>query len=103
MNDIAVTKRSDGVFDVTVDSGSGATRHEVTIPREMIDSFAGPVDETRFVRESFVFLLEREPARSILRRFSLDVISKYFPEYRDEMAKRRATFEVEGRPNVDDG
>jgi hypothetical protein len=39
------------------------------------------------VRASFRFLLDREPATSILARFSLDVISRYFPEYRREIGK----------------
>jgi hypothetical protein len=38
------------------------------------------VDLERVVRESFRFLLEREPASSILPKFSLDVIPTYFPE-----------------------
>ena len=33
------------------------------------------------VRRSFEFLLEREPKESILSRFDLTVISRYFPEY----------------------
>lgn len=33
------------------------------------------------VMRSFKFLLEREPPQSILRRFSLPDIERYFPEY----------------------
>lgn len=33
------------------------------------------------VRRSFEFLLEREPAGSILASFELSVIARYFPEY----------------------
>jgi hypothetical protein len=40
------------------------------------------------VRTSFEFLLEREPASSILRKFSLDVISRYFPDYPAEIHAR---------------
>jgi hypothetical protein len=40
------------------------------------------------VRESFVFLLQREPPSSIMGKFSLDVIARYFPEYYDEMRRR---------------
>jgi hypothetical protein len=36
-------------------------------------------DHERVVLESFRFLLEREPATSILRQFSLSDISRYFP------------------------
>ena len=45
-------------------------------------------DLERVVRESFEFLLEREPASSIMREFSLDVIPTYFPEYTEELPKR---------------
>ena len=40
------------------------------------------------VRRSFEFLLEREPASSILSRLSLDDISRYPPEYERELARR---------------
>jgi hypothetical protein len=33
-------------------------------------------------------LLEREPKESILNRFDLSVISRYFPEYEREIKKR---------------
>jgi hypothetical protein len=32
----------------------------------------------------FQFLLEREPKESILRRFDVTVISRYFPEFERE-------------------
>ena len=41
------------------------------------------------VRRSFVFLLAREPKTSILRRFELLVIARYFPEYERRSAARR--------------
>ena len=41
----------------------------------------GHIAPEELVRVSFEFLLEREPATSILREFSLDVISQYFPSY----------------------
>jgi hypothetical protein len=42
------------------------------------------------VRTSFEFLLERESVCSIMSEFSLDVISRYFPEYEDELPRRLA-------------
>ncbi|MGH3328093.1 MAG: hypothetical protein ACRDPT_09930 [Streptomycetales bacterium] len=69
--------------------GRGATRHTVTVPGALIDELGGGrLDEADLVRESFVFLLEREPASAILAAFSLDVISRYFPEYVSEMRAR---------------
>jgi hypothetical protein len=48
----------------------------------------GQVEAEEVVRESFEFLLEREPAASILPEFSLDQIGRYFPEYFQELPKR---------------
>ncbi|MCJ7709967.1 MAG: hypothetical protein MUQ32_03970 [Chloroflexi bacterium] len=41
-----------------------------------------PVD---LVRRSFAFLLAREPKESILRRFDLLLIGRYFPEFEREI------------------
>ncbi len=67
-------------YEVTID---GASRHVVTVPERLAGG-----DEERVVRASFEFLLEREPASSILPEFSLDVIGRYFPEYEDELPRR---------------
>lgn len=40
------------------------------------------------VRESFGYLLAREPASSILPDFDLSTISRYFPGYLDEIRAR---------------
>jgi hypothetical protein len=48
----------------------------------------GEVDAEAVVRESFAFLLEREPSTSILPDFSLDEIGRFFPEYFQELPKR---------------
>jgi hypothetical protein len=40
------------------------------------------------VKESFHFLLEREPKESILRSFDLTVIGRYFPAYERQIARR---------------
>ena len=80
MAEIAIEKLSGRDFDVTID---GTSRHRVTVPARFGDD-----DLERVVRTSFQFLLEREPASSILREFSLDVIARYFPEYEDELPRR---------------
>jgi hypothetical protein len=48
----------------------------------------GQVGGEDVVRESFRFLLEREPSTSILPEFSLDEIGRYFPDYFQELPKR---------------
>jgi len=66
---------------VEVDAGSERTRHSVRVSRADLDRWGGggPVEE--LVRRSFEFLLEREPAGSILREFELAAIQRYFPEF----------------------
>ena len=46
------------------------------------------MDDETLVKESFEFLLEREPQTSILAEFPLTTISQYFPEYLDELRRR---------------
>jgi hypothetical protein len=59
------------------------------VPESLIKELELPEDDLeRVVRESFDFLLEREPASSIMSEFSLDVISRYFPEYPQELRQR---------------
>ena len=43
--------------------------------------------KTELITKSFEFLLERESNQSILKKFNLEVISQYFPEYFDEIKK----------------
>ena len=81
-------RQPDGSFTVTVTvgTGRGATRHVVEVPQGLPAALGCQhVEEEELVRASFGFLLEREPATSILRRFSLSQISDYFPEYADEI------------------
>lgn len=47
----------------------------------------GAVTPERLIEASFHFLLEREPAGSIMPEFDLPLIGKYFPEYEAELQK----------------
>ena len=68
-------------FEVTVDAGS-TTTHVVSVSTDYAAGLTGGKTSTdALVRRSFEFLLEREPNTSILRRFDLPVIARYFPEY----------------------
>lgn len=87
MADISVTPRGPREFEVRV--GDAGTDHRVTVPEGLIEELNLPEDDLEsVVRESFAFLLEREPASSILPEFSLDVIPTYFPEFKEELPKR---------------
>jgi hypothetical protein len=88
MAEIRVIPGEDG-FDVDVTDGGAATSYRVTIPQGYLDELGvTDVAPEAAVRESFAFLLEREPPTSILPEFSLDVIARYFPEYVRELPRR---------------
>jgi hypothetical protein len=78
------------VFRVEVREGQReTTTHQVTVPERLGQRLELRDDDLeRVVRESFRFLLEREPATSILAQFSLSDISRYFPEYPRELERR---------------
>lgn len=84
MISIETTTRADDSYQVTVSEGSSSSSHVVTVSPQLVDSLAGG-DAQRLVEASFRFLLDREPKESILARFDLEVISRYFPEYRDRI------------------
>jgi bifunctional DNA-binding transcriptional regulator/antitoxin component of YhaV-PrlF toxin-antitoxin module len=89
---IKVREAGEHAFTVRLSEGTPPTDHKVIVPAELRDQLGiaddDPGEEQRLVRESFAFLLEREPATSILADFSLDVIRRYFPAYDDEIARR---------------
>jgi hypothetical protein len=88
MVDIVIRPLGEREFDVELNDAGRRTSHRVTVPEPLIAEFGLQDDVERLVRESFRFLLEHESASSILSRFSLTDISRYFPEYREELAQR---------------
>jgi hypothetical protein len=86
MAQITVTRQSDGTFHVQTPAG---TSHDVSVPAGFAASLGcGHVAPEELVRASFEFLLEHEPASSILRSFSLDVINQYFTSYPADIRTR---------------
>lgn len=90
MDDIFIKSIGPRRFHVQVREGDGtATHYHVTVPENLMAELRlSEKDLDKVVRESFVFLLEREPASSIMRDFSLDVISNYFPQYKETLLGR---------------
>lgn len=87
--EVAVSPQGQGRFRVEVRGPGASTSHTVDVPEGLAAKLGwGQAPEAELVRESFAFLLEREPPTSILGSFSLDVISRYFPEYPTEMRRR---------------
>jgi hypothetical protein len=71
---------------VTVGNDPAATHHEVTVSRDLLAMLRpGLAEPDALVRDSFAFLLEREPRESILGAFDLPLIERYFPGWRAEM------------------
>jgi hypothetical protein len=84
---ITVTRKEGDTFRVEIREGASSTSHDVVCTEEQRRRFGGDATAERLVEASFRFLLEREPKESILRRFELPVIARYFPEYPREIGK----------------
>ncbi len=71
---------------VTVGGPAAPTTHVVNVSNADLARLApGAPDPDNLVRRSFAFLLAREHKESILGRFDLMVIARYFPEYEREI------------------
>lgn len=74
-------------YHVTVMAAS-TTEHEVTVDPSYAEKLCGStISTTDLIKKSFEFLLQRESNNSILRRFNLQLIKQYFPEYEREIIK----------------
>ncbi|MGH7558528.1 MAG: hypothetical protein ACREMD_12275 [Gemmatimonadota bacterium] len=88
MVEVRVIALEDDVYRVRVRDSDGSSEHRVTATADQVERFgAGATPET-LIEESFRFLLEREPKESILGRFELPVIARYFPDYPEEIRRR---------------
>jgi hypothetical protein len=81
MATITVTHEGGPSYYVVVDEGGSTTRHQVTVRPSDVERYAPGSTPAALVEASFEFLLEREPKESILRRFEITVIERYFREY----------------------
>lgn len=85
---IDITKQDAETFQVTV-RAKATTVHTVTLRDEDYRRLAGgKATRETLIEKSFEFLLERESNTSILSRFDLPVIARYFPEYENTIVKR---------------
>ena len=86
---IEIQKVAEGEFEVRIVEGTSATTHRVTLKLTDHERLAGGKgDPAELIRRSFEFLLEHESKESILPRFDLTVISRYFPSYEREIRRR---------------
>ena len=79
---INIKELSPNAFDVTIYSNT-ETNHQVTISDDFIAEYQiKNLTKKEIIEQSFLFLLERESNTSILRKFDIEVIANYFPEYK---------------------
>ncbi len=75
-------------FEIIVRLENGETRHHVTMARDTCERLTmGTRTPELCIKAAFQFLLDREPQESILRRFDITVISRYFPEFERELPR----------------
>lgn len=83
---IKVKKKNGHKFIVTVEERESRTQHTVSLDDEYYQKLTGGrMTKEELIRDSFEFLLEREPKESILSKFNLKVISQYFPEFEQKI------------------
>lgn len=86
---IEIEKFDASHFRVRVIEDGSESSHQVTLhPKDCARLAGGAAEPEELIRKSFQFLLKREPKESILARFDLSVIPRYFPEY-EQVIKRR--------------
>lgn len=79
---IKIKELSPNAFDVTIYSNT-ETNHQVTISDNFVTEYQiKHLTKKEIIEQSFIFLLERESNNSILRKFDIEVIANYFPEYK---------------------
>ena len=74
-------------FKVVVREGQGETRHAVMLAAADFSRLGKGAKPEHLIEAAFAFLLEREPKESILSRFDLSVIARYFPEFERELPR----------------
>ena len=79
---INIKELTPNAFDVTIYSNT-ETNHQVTISDNFVTEYQiKHLTKKEIIEQSFIFLLERESNKSILRKFDIEVIANYFPEYK---------------------
>lgn len=91
--DVTCSPAEDGwSCQVAVGTDAAATHHRVTVSQDLLARLRpGSADPSDLVRDSFAFLLAREPREAILRAFDLPTIGRYFPEWEREIARPEST------------
>ena len=74
-------------FEVIVNK-TPTTKHTVILSDKYYEGLTNKnISKKKLLEYSFKFLLDRESNTSILSFFDLEALSKYFPEYENEIKK----------------
>ncbi|NIR43297.1 MAG: hypothetical protein GWN99_05105 [Gemmatimonadetes bacterium] len=86
MIDVTTVSQNDPFeFQVTVKEKDSESQHRVTMGSDDYHKLGGnDTSPEECIEAAFRFLLDREPKESILGKFDVSVISRYFPEFRDK-------------------
>lgn len=77
-------------FEVAVQDRRGETLYRVAMSKADFERLGGgKVTPEECVQAAFLFLLDHEPRESILRRFDVSVIERYFPEFARDFPRYR--------------
>ena len=84
---VSIGKLSDDVLKTTV-AKTSTTTHTITVTDQSLNNLTNNnVTKTQLLEFFFKFRLEREPNTSILSLFDINVICKYFSNYRGEVRR----------------
>lgn len=86
---IEVSQESGTTFRVVVTDDRGSSTHLVTVMPSDVERYAPGASPEELLEAAFAFLLSREPRESILPRFELPVIERYFPDFPTAMGGQR--------------
>lgn len=86
---IKVERKNGEDFEVTVSEQDSSTVHLVTLDNDYYQALTkGATTKEDFIKSCFKFLLQRESKESILSRFNVRIINKYFPEFEEQIKTR---------------
>jgi hypothetical protein len=86
---IEVTGVREVEFQVVVVEGASRSKHQVMLKdRDYARLSEGKVSPEDLIAKSFEFLLEHEPKESILPRFDLLEIARYFPGFERDVRRK---------------
>jgi hypothetical protein len=94
MADIQIQKtgenEEESSFSIAIEETGSRSTHQVTLSRSDHRELGVETESAeQFVRRCIEWLLVRESKESILSRFDIREISRYFPRFREEIRKRQ--------------